>query len=57
MKRIYVPSTGPDNWRRLLADPSTQWETGFSAKALAYCWEAAEGLPHGDRRHSTDRGE
>ena len=45
MKRIYVPSTGPDNWRRLLADPSTQWETGFSAKALAYCWEAAEGLP------------
>jgi len=45
MKRIYVPSTGPDNWRRLLADPSTQWETRFSAKALAYCWEAADGLP------------
>jgi hypothetical protein len=45
MKRIYVPSRGVDDWRRLLADPSTQWETGFSARAFAYCWEAADGLP------------
>lgn len=28
-----------------MADPNTQWETGYSAKALAYCWEAAAGLP------------
>ena len=46
-KKIYVPSRGPDDWRQLLADPSTQWETGYSAKALAYCWEAADGLPGG----------
>lgn len=46
MKNIYVPSAGPDCWRKLLADPSSQWETGYSAKALAHCWEA-EGLTHG----------
>jgi hypothetical protein len=45
MKKIYVPTTGPDDWRQLLADPCTQWETGFSARAFAYCWQDAEGLP------------
>jgi len=29
----------------LLADPNKHWETGHSAKALACCWEHAEGLP------------
>src|ERR1035437_9140997 len=45
MKNIYLPSTGAADWRRLLGDPITQWETGYSAKALASCWEAAKGLP------------
>lgn len=42
---ILVPSTGPDDWRRLLADPETQWRTGFSAKSAALSWELAGGLP------------
>jgi len=45
MTQIYLPSTGAADWRRLLADPIKQWETGYSAKSLASCWEAAEGLP------------
>jgi hypothetical protein len=30
---------------RFLADPDKQWRTGYSAKSLAACWEAANGLP------------
>ncbi|KWV59819.1 hypothetical protein AS156_30305 [Bradyrhizobium macuxiense] len=45
MRRIYVPTTGPQNWQTLLADPEKQWRTGYSARTLAHCWEAAEGLP------------
>lgn len=45
MSRIYVPSSGPDSWRAFLADPEKQWRTGYSAKTLAYAWEAADGLP------------
>lgn len=35
MKRIYVPTEGPGDWRRLLAKPDLHWREGFSAKALA----------------------
>jgi hypothetical protein len=42
---IYLPSTGATDWQRLLADPRKQWRSGFSAKTLAHCWEAAGGLP------------
>jgi hypothetical protein len=45
MKRILVPSQSPKDWQRLLADPVKHWRTGYSAKALAYAWEAADGLP------------
>ncbi|OBQ97490.1 hypothetical protein [Mesorhizobium sp. AA23] len=45
MSRIYIPSTGPDNWQALLADPSKHWRTGYSARTLAHCWERANGLP------------
>ncbi|MFX0199000.1 MAG: DUF6946 family protein [Candidatus Hodarchaeota archaeon] len=45
MSRIFVPTTSPEDWRELLADPETHWRTGFSAKALAFCWEEAEGFP------------
>lgn len=44
-KRIYVPSRGPDDWQRLLADPLRHWKAGYSARALAECWEAADGWP------------
>jgi hypothetical protein len=29
----------------MLADPKEQWKSGFSAKALAHCWEQARGFP------------
>lgn len=45
MNRIYIPSKGVENWRNLLVDPEKQWRTGYSAKALAYCWEQAKGFP------------
>ena len=45
--KVYIPTTGPDDWQRFLADPAKQWRTGFSAKTLAYCWECADGgLPN-----------
>jgi hypothetical protein len=40
---IVVPTQGVEDWRRLLGDPEKHWRTGYSAKALAYCWEAAKG--------------
>ena len=45
MSAIYVPSAGPDSWRRFLAQPERQWVTGYSARTLAHSWEAANGLP------------
>lgn len=44
-KRIYLPTLGPDDWQRLLADPAKQWKTGYSARTLAHCWEGAKGWP------------
>jgi hypothetical protein len=45
VKRIYVPTLGPQEWQRLLADPTKQWRTGYSARTLAHCWEEAGGWP------------
>jgi len=39
MAKIYIPSTGVDQWQRLLADPEKHWRKGYSARTLAYCWE------------------
>ena len=41
MKRIFVPSQGPEDWKRLLAEPDKQWRMGYSARSMACCWEAA----------------
>jgi hypothetical protein len=46
MKRIYVPTTSSDDWRKLLAEPNKQWRSGYSAKELAQCWEQAGGFPN-----------
>jgi hypothetical protein len=46
MSKVYVPTVGPTEWKRFLADPGKQWRTGFSAKTLAHCWESADGLPN-----------
>ncbi len=45
MTKIVLPSTGPEDWRRLLADPAKQWKRGYSAMAAALSWEAAKGVP------------
>jgi hypothetical protein len=48
-QRIFTPTFGASDWRRLLADPSRQWRQGRSAFELAIAWEAAShtarGLP------------
>jgi hypothetical protein len=43
--KIYVPTKGPDSWREFLAQPEMQWETGYSAKTMAHCWEDKTGFP------------
>lgn len=45
MSRIFSFTTGPDDWKALLADPEKHWRTGYSARTLAHCWEAADGFP------------
>lgn len=45
MSHFYIPTSGVDDWRRLLADPKKHWRTGFSARTLAYAWESAKGFP------------
>src|SRR2546423_166016 len=45
MSRILSFTTGPNDWQSLLADPEKHWKVGYSARTLAYCWEAAEGFP------------
>lgn len=45
MAKIYLPSQGAEEWRRLLADPANHWREGYSAMCLAKCWENAGGLP------------
>ena len=50
MSRIFVPSSGPDDWRGLLAEPDKHWACGYSARTLAHCWEEAEGFPPEIRR-------
>lgn len=45
MNSIYIPTAGPVDWQRFLAEPEKHWKPGFSAHALATCWETANGLP------------
>lgn len=45
MNHILIPAANAEDWKRLLADPEKQWRKGYSAKALAYCWQEANGFP------------
>jgi hypothetical protein len=45
MPSIYVPTSSPDEWKSLLAEPDKQWRTGYSARTIAYCWLASDGIP------------
>ena len=42
---FFVPTSGLDDWKKLLADPEKHWREGYSAHALAYRWEDAGGFP------------
>ena len=42
---ILLPTQSAEDWKQFLAEPDKQWKTGFSAKALAYCWQEANGFP------------
>ncbi len=46
MSKFFIPSNTPEDWKSLLADPDKHWKTGYSAKALAYCWQEANDFPH-----------
>ncbi|MFC1719905.1 DUF6946 family protein, partial [Pseudomonadota bacterium] len=39
------PSLAAEEWKRFLADPEKHWRTGYSAKAIAHCWQEAGGIP------------
>lgn len=45
MKRIFVPTQSPEDWKRLLAKPDLHWKPGRSAMSAATSWEAASELP------------
>jgi hypothetical protein len=45
MPRILTFTRAPEDWRHHLGDPNRHWKTGFSARTLAHCWEAADGFP------------
>ena len=45
MPRILKFTSGPEDWRALLADPVRHCRSGYSARTLAHCWEAADGFP------------
>jgi Domain of unknown function (DUF6946) len=45
MPIIYVPISSPEEWKNLLVEPEKQWRTGYSARTLAHCWLASDGIP------------
>jgi len=47
MGRLFIPTAGPSDWRRLLADSMRQWRPEKSGYEAAVSWEAARGTPRG----------
>ena len=47
MTKIFIPANNPDDWKPLVG--SENWKTGYSAKALAYCWQEANDFPESVR--------
>ncbi len=48
--KILVPAKTAKDWKAFLGDPKRHWRTGYSAKALAYCWQTAQDFPASVRR-------
>ena len=47
MSRLFIPTLGPTDWRRLLGDPTTQWRRTKSAFEMAVSWEAVRNSERG----------
>src|SRR5437764_15169896 len=47
VSRIYIPLSGLDSWRNLLADPDLHWKRRASAMELAVAWELAAATQRG----------
>ena len=45
MTRIVIPATSAADWQQLPAEPEKHGKSGYSAKALAHCWQNAEDFP------------
>lgn len=45
MSKFFISINRPEDWKPLLAEPNKHWRTGYSAKALAYCWQEADDFP------------
>ena len=45
MSRVLIPASSAEEWKRFLAEPDKHWRRGYSARALAYCWQQADGIP------------
>lgn len=43
--KFFVPAKKPEDWRPLLAEPDKHWKPGYSAMALAHCWQEANDFP------------
>ncbi len=56
MKKIFIPTNGPEDWRKFLADPNKHWKPGYSAHELARCWEETDDFPESVRRVFKDSG-
>jgi hypothetical protein len=44
MSHFLIPTKSPSCWKQFLADEK-HWKAGYSAMALAQCWEQAKGFP------------
>ena len=47
MSPIFLPTIGPTDWRRLLADPEKHWVRGKSAFECAVSWESGKNSERG----------
>ncbi len=56
MSKFFIPANRPEDWAPLLAEPGKHWRTGYSAKALAYCWQEAKGFPAEVKKVFRDSG-
>ena len=54
MARLFVPTLGPTDGRRLLADLDSQWRPERSALEFAVCWESARESTRGIPREVCD---